>query len=443
MQPETRYAAGSEGLIAYQVVGEGPIDVVYLSGSTSHVDARWEIPAFSKFSLRLASFSRLVHFDRRGNGASDPVSLDPVPTWEEWADDLRVVMDAVGSEQAAVFAVLDAGPMAMLFAATYPDRVSALILANTTARWLAAEDYPHGLTREFAEAYVKLVEERWGTEDFAALVSPSLARHPHARMLFARYMRASASPRVAAAQVRPVLELDLRSVLPTIRAPTLVLHRRDFVFASVEHARYLAEHVRGAKLFELDGADSALPFGDADPALDAVQEFLTGVRQLPDPDRLLATVLFTDLVSSTARAAKLGDRRWRELLDQHDQLVRREVEHFRGHLWKATGDGALATFDAPGRAIRCALSIREALGELDLEMRAGAHAGEVELRNGDVGGIAVHIAARVAASAAPQEVLVSRTVADLVAGSGIALTARGTRVLKGVPGKWKLYTVEQ
>jgi class 3 adenylate cyclase len=441
VQPETRYASGSDGLIAYQVVGEGSLDLVYLSGSTSHVDVRWESRQFSTFYEGLASFSRLIGFDRRGNGASDRPS-GAMPTWEEWADDLLVVMDAVGSDRAAVFGHLDAGPMAMLFAATYPERTSALVLGNTGARFLVDDDYPQGLTSEFVETYLRFVEERWGTEEFAAAVSPSVAADPAARQWFAKYMRASASPRAAAAQIRSATELDLRRILPSISAPTLVLHSRDFEFVTVGQGRYLADHIPDARLVEIDGSDSAFAFAHADVVLGSVEEFLTGVRRTPDPDRVLATVLFTDLVDSTRRAAELGDRRWRELLDRHDELTRNEIERHRGQLRKTTGDGVLATFDAPGRAIRCAVAIRESLQDLDIAMRAGLHAGELELRGDDVGGIAVHIASRVATRAGAGQVLVSRTVTDLVAGSGLGFAAQGAQALKGVPGEWDLYAVE-
>ena len=441
MQPDTRYAHARDGLIAYQVDGDAPLDLVYLSGSTSHVDVRWESPDFSRFYEGLASFSRLITFDRRGNGASDrpPGAL---PTWEEWADDLTVVMDATGSERAAIFGQLDAGPMAMLFAATYPERTRALVLGNAWARILVADDYPHGLTPEFVEAYLRYVEEKWGTEEFAAGASPTVATEPGARRWFAKYMRASASPRAAAAQLRSASELDLRPILSSISAPTLVLHSRDFALVSSESARYLAEHIPDAALVEVDSADSAFSFANAEFVLETVEEFLTGVRRAPDPDRVLATVLFTDLVDSTRRAADLGDRRWRALLDRHDEIARAQVERQRGQLRKSTGDGILATFDAPGRAIRCAIGMRRSLADLDMPMRAGLHAGELELRGGDIGGIAVHIAARVVAEAAAGQVVVSRTIADLVAGSELRLTDLGSRALKGIPGEWGLYLVE-
>jgi class 3 adenylate cyclase len=392
---------------------------------------------------RLASFTRLIMFDRRGSGASDPVPLDAMPTWDEWADDLRVVMEAAASQRAAIFAILDAGPMALLFAATNPDRTTALVLGNTTSRFLVDDDYPQGLSPESADAFIKFTEAGWGTEDYAAIVSPSVAADPHERAWFAKFMRAGASPRAAAAQWRPVVELDLRAVLPTIRVPTLVLQRRGLYLAGGEHGRYLAEHIPGARFVELDGADSSVTYGNADVVLDQVEEFLTGVKRGPDPDRVLATVLLTDIVDSTRHAAEMGDRQWRELLDRHDELARRAIERFRGRFWHTTGDGVLATFEAPGRAIRCTLDMSDELADIGLSIRAGLHAGEVELRDDDIGGIAVHIAARVAAIAGPGEVLVSRTVTDLVAGSGITFTDRGAHSLKGVPTDWQLYLVEE
>jgi class 3 adenylate cyclase len=442
VEPETRYVAGGEGQLAYQVVGEGAIDLVYLTGSTSHVDVRWEIPQFASFNERLAAFSRMIAFDRLGNGASDRAVAGDVQSLADWVEDLRAVLDRIGSERTAILAVADAGPMAMLFAATYPDRVSALILANTSARWMAREEYSERVAREDLENLVKLIAERWGTEEYAVLVCPSLAEDQQVRRLWARQLRASTTPRVAAAQVEALLEVDLRAVLRTIRARTLVLHRRNLGLVPIDHARYIAEQIPNAKLIELDGADIVLPFGDPDPVIVAVEEFLTGGRRSPDPNRALATVLFTDLVQSTAHAAEFGDRKWAQLLARHDGLIRDEVERFRGRVWKTIGDGVLATFAMPRDAIECARSIRGGVAELGLEMRAGMHAGEVEIRDQDVGGIAVHVAARVAAMAQADEILLSRTVADLVAGSGIALAARGTRTLKGVPGRWQLYGLE-
>ena len=443
MPPETRYATSDAGLIAYQVVGDGPFDLVYMNGSASHVDVRWEAPPFARFLERLASFSRLILFDRRGAGASDPVPIDATPTWEEWADDLRVVLDTVKSEQAALFAMLDAGPMAMLFAATYANRTKALVLGNTTARVRAAKDYPIGLSSEVAEATLEFFAQRWGTEDAATALAPTLSQDPRMRAWFAKYQRASASPRVFAAQLRSLLELDVRGVLESIRVPTLILHRAAYGALPLEHGRYLAEHIDGARFVELPGSDSTLIAERPDITLDALEEFLTGVRHLPPADRVLATILFTDIVDSTRLASEMGDRRWRGLLDQHDEIARAEVERHRGRALKSTGDGMLATFDSPGRAIRCAMAIREALAGMGLSIRAGMHAGEIELRGDDVGGIAVHIAARVSALAGAGEVLVSRTVSDLVAGSEFDFMDRGDHALKGVSGEWQLFAVAE
>jgi class 3 adenylate cyclase len=442
VEPETRYVRGSEGQLAYQVVGDGPVDLIYLTAAASHVDARWEIPQFARFNERLSAFSRLIMFDRLGNGASDRTVAEKVQSLQGWAEDLRLVLDTVGSEQTAVVAVADAGFVAQLFAATYPERVSALVLANTTARWLAAPDYPHGATREAVERLLELIEEHWGSEEFTNLICPSLAEDPTVRRLYARQLRASATPHVSAAQLRALVELDLRRLLPQIRVPTLVLHRRDFALAPIEHGRYLARHIPGARLVELDGGDSALPFGDADVVLEALEEFLTGGRHSPDPDRMLAIVMFTDLVQSTARAAEIGDRKWAQLLSRHDQLIRQQVERFHGRVWKSTGDGVLATFAMPRDAIRAAASIRGAMAELGLNIRIGLHAGEIAISDRDIEGLAVHIAARVTEIAAPGEVLLSRTVCDLLAGSGIAFVARGIHSLKGVPGQWPVYTVD-
>jgi class 3 adenylate cyclase len=423
-------------------MGEGPVDLVYLTAAASHVDTRWEIPQFARFNERLASFSRLIIFDRLGNGASDRTVSGEVQSLEGWAEDLRRVLDTVGSERAAVVAVADAGFMALLFAATYPDRVSALVLANACARWLAAPDHPAGLEPAVIERFLRAVEDRWGTEEFATMICPGLAEDPRVRRLYARQLRASATPRMSAAQLRALVDVDLRSLLPTIRAPTLVLHRREFPLAPIEQGRYLAEQIPGARLIELEGADSALPLGDSESALEALEEFLTGGRHSPAPDRMLATVMFTDLVESTLHARAAGDRRWAELMARHDELVEEQVERFHGRVWKSTGDGVLATFVMPRDAIRCAVAVRAGVAELGLAVRAGIHAGEVELMGRDVGGIAVHIAARVADLATSGQVLLSRTVADLVAGSGIALAPRGSRRLKGVAGRWTLYSVE-
>jgi len=442
MPPETQYARGPDGLIAYQVLGDGPLDLVYLTGATSHIDIRWESPRVARFLEGLASFSRLISFDRRGIGASDPVSVETLPSWEHWAEDLTVVMDTVGSERAAMFAVLDGAIMALLFAATHPERTTALVLGNSSARLVEAEDYPQGISLDAAKALMDLLGKGWGTEELAVLTSPSLAHDDRERKWFAKFMRGGASPRMAEMQFRSSIETDLRAILPTIHVPTLVLHRRGFQMIPIEQGRFLADHILDAKFVELDGADSSLSQGDAEAVLDAVQEFLTGVRHQADRDRVLATILFTDLVQSTIRLASVGDRSWRKLLDMHDEIAEREIQNHMGRLWKRTGDGVLATFDAPGRGIRCALALSKALDELEIPMRAGLHTGEIELRGQEIGGIAVHIAERISSLAGPSEVFVSRTVTDLVAGSGIEFNDVGARELKGLPGEWPLFEVK-
>jgi len=348
------------------------------------------------------------------------------------------VLDEVGSERAAIFAVLDAAAMGMLFAATNPERTSALILGNGTARYRAAEGYP-GMDDATVDAAVAWFETAWGTEEFAVAINPASSATPGYTRWFAKYMRASASPRLIAAQLRSLADLDLREVLPSIRVPTLVLQREAGAFATLEQGRYMVEHIPDARLVVFPGVDSSFLSADSDIVLDAVEEFLTGVRPTREPDRALATVLFTDIVDSTRRAVEVGDHAWRRTLDSHDDLVRTEIERHSGRLIKTTGDGVLATFDAPGRAIRCAVALVGGVAALGLAIRAGLHTGEVELRGDDIGGVAVHTAARVGALAASGEVLVSRTVVDLVAGSGIDFDDRGEHHLKGVPGTWRLF----
>jgi class 3 adenylate cyclase len=444
VRPTTKFAKLGNDRIGYQVLGEGPIDLVFLTGMSSHIDLRWEEPLNEYFLHRLASFSRLILFDRRGTGVSDPVQFDHLPTWEEWADDMRVVFDAVGSERAAILATLDGGPMAMLFAATYPERTAALVLAHTGAKYVRAEDYPHGLAPEVAEQLLHMVEELWGTEGFVSIAAPSRSQDEGFRQRYGRYLRAAARPREAAAQLRNVLSADVRSVLPLIHCPTLVLNRSGYPLATMDHARYLAEHIPDARLVELPGTDGVLVTEHASEILDTIEEFLSGIPGGSEPDRVLATVLFTDIVSSTDRAASMGDRRWKAVLEAHDDITRDQVARFQGRFIESTGDGVLATFDRPGRAIRAAGAIRESIRALGIDIRAGLHAGEIELREGGhrVGGIAVHIAARVTAIAAPGEVLVSSTVKDLVAGSGVEFSDRGVHDLKGVPGAWRLFAVE-
>jgi class 3 adenylate cyclase len=397
----------------------------------------------ARFFERLASFSRLILFDRRGAGASDPVPLDALPTWEDWTDDLRVVLDTVGSERAAIFAERDAGVVGMLFAATHPHRVSALVLGNTSAKYREGADYPAGHSPEAAEALVQTIGESWGTERIVSLAMPSLEVDKAFSRWAAKFQRAAVTPRMAATYFRYVLGLDARWVLPLIRVPTLVLHRTDYALLAVQHGRYLAEHIADARLIEIPGRDGYFFAEAADEVLDHIEEFLTGVRRRAASDSVLATVLFTDMVGATERAVALGDRAWRDLLDRHHVLVRQQLARFRGREIDTTGDGFLVAFDGPTRAIHCAAGIRDAVRALGMETRAGLHAGECELIGDKVGGIAVHTAARVMAEAAPGEILVSSTVKDLVAGSGIRFRPRGVHALRGVPGAWALFAVEE
>jgi class 3 adenylate cyclase len=439
VQPETRYAWLGQDRIAYQVLGEGPPDLIMASAVT--VDVAWEDPGVALFLRSLASFSRLILFDQRGTGASDPPPPDPLPPWESYAEELAVVLDEVGSERAAVLAEISTTPAAIFFAGTRPERTSALILVHASARYVASDDYPIGIPREVAEALLAQVDQLWGTEAMAAMFVPSRAGDERFRRWWAKLLRTGASPRAARALLRAATEGDVRPLLPLIQAPTLLLHRRDFQLLPIEHARYLAEHIPGARLVELSGADGSVIWDTPELVLDLIEELLTGVRRSPEPKRVLATVLFTDIVGSTERASRLGDRRWRELLEVHDELARRVVEEFQGQLVKTTGDGILATFDGPGRGIRCAAALRDELRGIGLQIRAGLHTGEVELRDGDVGGIAVHLAARVMATAGSGEIVTSQTVRDLVVGASIAVEDRGPHVLKGIEGAWQLFAV--
>jgi class 3 adenylate cyclase len=442
VQPETKYARLGDDRIAYQVLGAGPPDLVLTMGAFGHVDLQWEDPGIALFLRRLASFSRLIAFDRRGTGASDPLPDDTPPPWEAYADEVTAVMDAVGSRQAALMATTaEAGPMALFFAATRPQRTSALIVGNASARYVAADDYPIGIPVEQAEAIIARVEDTWGTGDRVAEGIPSRAGDERFRRWMARIQRSIASPKTVHTFLRALFQVDVRPLLPLIQAPTLVLHRRDFPLLPIEHGRYLAEHIPGARLVELPGSDGPLAWETPELTLGHIEEFLTGVRRAAPTSRVLATVLFTDIVASTERAAELGDRRWRELLQVHDDLANRLVEQWGGRVVKTTGDGILATFDGPGRAIGCAVALRGQLGDIDVQVRAGLHAGEVELRGDDVGGIAVHIASRVMATAGSGEIVVSRTVRDLVTGSDHTLEDRGSRRLKGVEGDWQLFAV--
>jgi class 3 adenylate cyclase len=441
VEPETRFARLGESRIAYQVVGEGPPDLVLTAGTFGNIDLDWEDPMVARFYRRLATFCRLIRFDRRGSGSSDPLPLDALPPWEAYMEEVAAVMDAVGSRRATIMGVFDAGPMAALFAATKPDRTVALILANTAARLLASEDYSIGAPPDAVKAVIDRVEESWGTDAQAWMQAPSRADDEHFRRWFAKYTRGIASPTAVKAYLYAMVEADARPILASVHVPVLVVHRTNYPLFRIEHGRYLAEQIEGARFVELPGADGALAWENTDLLLDEIEEFLTGIRRGADPDRALATVLFTDIVGSTERVEELRDERWIRLLDRHDETARRVIGGFGGRLIKTTGDGILATFDGPGRGIRAAGLLREEFQRAGLDIRAGVHTGEVELRDGDVGGIAVHIGARVMAAAAPGEILVSRTVRDLIAGSEIRLEDRGLHQLKGIEGHWQLFTV--
>jgi class 3 adenylate cyclase/pimeloyl-ACP methyl ester carboxylesterase len=423
--------------VAYQVVGQGPPDVVCLLGF-SHVDLAWDEPMFAAFLERLASFGRLILFDRRGTGASAAIPDTGMPTWEEWADDVRAVLDAAGSERTVVLAEGDGGPTGLLFTAMQPERVAALILSNTTARRLRADDYPIGFAPEVVDDLVEVARAVWGNPDTIAAIFPSRANDPEFLQRNAKMMRASATPKNAAAQIRYIIEsLDARETLPLIQVPTLVLHSTDNWDYSIEEGRYLADHIAGAKFVEFPGGDDSV--ATSPNGIEEVIEFLTGERPPVDVDRILTTLLFTDIVGSTERAASMGDQAWRSLLDAHDRTVRDHLRRFRGKEINTTGDGFLASFDGPARAIRCALAMAEATRALGIGLHLGLHTGECEIRGDDLGGLAVHIAARVASLTGPGEVLVSSTVKDLVVGSGIEFVDRGKHQLKGVPGTCKLY----
>jgi class 3 adenylate cyclase len=440
--PETRYAKSGSVNIAYQVVGDGPFDLVHVPPFVSNLELQWEEPAQRRYFERLASFSRLIMFDKRGTGLSDRVAI---ATLEERMDDLRAVMDAAGSERAAVYGGSEGGALSILFAATYPERVTALVLYGAYARLAWAPDYPDGVSDDVWADGLPLVEESWGRGTaegpFVNAMAPNLANDPVFQKAYGRWERLSASPGAAVAILKMIHDLDVRHLLKAIQVSTLVVHRT----ADPAHAagsRYLGAHIEGARVVELPGDQYFPHLGDQDAILDEVEEFLTGIRPVPVPDRALATVLFTDIVSSTTQAAALGDDEWTRILDHHDTLTCREVDRHRGRRIKTTGDGMLATFDGPARAVRCAQSICKAVAPLGIEVRAGLHTGEIELRGDDIGGIAVHIGQRVSALARPGETLVSSTVKDLVAGSGITFADRGSHALKGVPDEWRLFAAE-
>ena len=440
--PSVQFVHGPEGRVAYQVVGEGPIDLLFMPFPARwNLDVVWDYPPLERYLRRLASFSRLVLYQARGTGSSDPVPR-PTATIEDHAEDARLVLDAVGSERAAVLAIEAGSVPAILFAATFPERTVALALVEGVATMERADDYPWGMPPSAQLKYRDAMAREWGTGLGLDYMAPHRSREAGLRDWWARLERLSQSAhKIGLAEWR---SWDVRGILPNVKAPTLVISHAGVPWIRLGHGSYVADHVPGARYVERPGPWGVYWADDIDWTLDEVQAFFTGTRGIYDvDDRVLATVLFTDIVGSTRRAIELGDRRWRDLLDDHDSLTRREIERFRGRFVKSTGDGCLATFDGPARAIRCAVSLADAVHSLGLEVRSGLHAGEVELREDDVGGIAVHIAERVMGEAGGDEVLVSGAVPPLVAGSGIDFDDRGVRELKGVPGEWAIYSVKK
>jgi pimeloyl-ACP methyl ester carboxylesterase len=439
MTPETRYARSDDLSIAYQVVGDAPVDLVYVPGWVSHVEHAWEEPSFAPFLHRLASFSRLILLDRRGTGLSDRV--DRLPTLEERMDDVRAVMDAAGSERAYLFGISEGGPMCILFAATYPARTAGLVLCDTFARGRYADDYPWALTEEQERQHLERIEREWGT-GLTASFAPSRENEEAFRRAWGRFERRAVSPGGMRMILAMSADTDVRHVLPSIQVPTLVVHRTEDRIVPVENGRYLTQRIPGARLVEVPGIDHFPWVGDSDAILDEVEQFVTGSRRRVEPDRILATVLFTDIVDSTRHLATLGDGRWRALLAQFYAVVREQLAEFRGREIDTTGDGLFATFDGPARAIRYARAIRDKVAPLGIALRTGVHTGECEVLGDKVSGLAVHLGARLTAAAGPNEVLVSSTVKDLVAGSGLRFGDRGLHTLKGIPEPWRLFVVE-
>ncbi|MGO4513277.1 alpha/beta fold hydrolase [Bradyrhizobium sp. 2TAF36] len=442
MRPETRYAKSGDVHVAYQVVGEGAVDLVLVHGWISHLEHQWEDPSLARFLDRLASFSRLILFDKRGTGLSDRVADSALPTLEQRMDDVRAVMDAAGSTRAALFGVSEGGPLSALFAATYPMRTSALIMYGAYAKWIRDADYPWAPSREDHEAAFKAYEEHWGTPIGLKVLAPSVASDERWRQWWGQHQRLSASPGAGVTLYRMNVEIDIRQILPTIRVPTLILHRLGDCLMNPAGAKYMAGQIPDAKYVELPGEDHIAWIGEVDILLAEIQEFVTGVRPASEVDRILATVLFVDIVGSTDRAAALGDARWRDLMNNYQQQVGKEVARLGGRVINTAGDGVFASFDGPARAVRCACAVRDGVAALGLTVRSGLHTGECEVDGDKIAGIAVHIGARVAAHAGPGEILLSSTVKDLVAGSGLRFVDRGSHTLKGVAGRWRLFAVQ-
>lgn len=441
MVPEIHYAKSGDVSIAYQVFGTGLLDLVLIPGWVSNIEIFWEEPAVERFLTRLASFSRVILFDKRGTGLSDCVA--EMPNLETRMDDVRAVLDAVGSERAALFGYSEGGVLCALFAATYPSRTSALIMHGSYARLTWRPDYPWGETDEQRAEFIDEAVRNWGGPIGIESRAPSMAHDPRFRHWWARFLRLSVSPAGFSTLARTNMQIDIRHVLPAIRVPALIIHSVNERTLPIAGSRYLAQHIPNAKLVELPGEDHVPWLTDAEAVADEAEGFLTGVRRGPEPDRVLATVLFTDIVGASERVATLGDRRWRDLLENHHATIRRALDRFRGREIDTAGDGFLAAFDGPARAVRCACVISDEVRSLGIEVRAGLHTGECETIGDKLGGIAVHIGARVAALAQAGEVLVSSTVKDLVAGSGLSFRDRGSHALKGIPGEWKIFTVDR
>lgn len=444
---ETRYVKTDGGYVGYQVFGTGPPDLLFIPNWSQNLDVMWQEPSLARYLDRLASFARVICLNNRGSGVSDPLPMTAaaIPSLDAWMDDVRAVLDAAGARRAAILGDTEGGPVAILFSATFPERVSSLVLVNSFARWKRADDYPIGMPPDAYDRLLDVFEGFWGQDaDMLALTAPSMMADARFRSWFTTYQRLSMAPGYATAFYRWVTGLDVRHVLASVGAPTLVIHRSGNTHHRVAFGRYLAEQIAGSEYVELDGADS-YPFhaGDFSELLEKVEEFLTGERQLHANDRTLATVLFTDIVGSTDKAAEVGDEQWLDLLQVHDRLTAEHIERFRGEMIEHTGDGVLATFDGPARAVTCGIRLSQAVQRLGIDIRVGMHTGEIEKRNGQIGGIAVHIAARVMSRARDGGVAVSSTVKDLVTGSGFSFRSTGTHQLKGVPGQWAIYEVAE
>jgi pimeloyl-ACP methyl ester carboxylesterase len=439
MTPETKYARSGDVSIAYQVIGNGPLDLVYVMGWVSNIEYYWQDPAMKRFLKRLSSFARLIVFDKRGTGLSDKVTS--LPTLEQRMDDVRAVMDAVGSQKAALLGVSEGGPMCCLFAATYPERTTALIMYGSYARRAWAPDYPWAPTPEEREVFYDAIKNGWGGVVDLDTLAPSMMRNEPFKKWWAAYLRHSASPADALSLAKMNTDIDTRNILSAIHVPTLVIHRTGDMDISVEGSKYMAKQIPNAKFVELPGNDHLLWVGDTANILNEIEIFLTGELHAREPDRILTTCLFTDIVNSTAALQSMGDERWRVLLQGHNEIVRNQLTHFKGREIKTTGDGFLATFDGPARAVRCACAIRDEVQKLGIEIRAGLHTGECDVIDNDISGLSVHTTERIMSQAMPGEVLSSNTVKDLVAGSGLQFEKKGLFSLKGISGEWEIYAV--